>query len=377
MTNIASVVEVGEEETCDLEVDHPDHQFYLSNGVLTSNSHAVAYAIDSFWCAWLLTHHEEQWLCAYLEAMSTSPDKRAKAFGEARALGYTIVPIDVNHAGVGWVALPGKRLMPSMTSVKGVGDSAVEELMSMRPFENIEQLLWNDDGTWRSSKFTRKAFEALVKIQAFDSLGCVGPGSVFKSYRHMHETLMGSYEEEVPVKKGSDETRVRVRDHAALIKRSTSKDPHQGRKNFYELARGLADVVGDEWSRKELAEFKAEYFGTVDVTTMFDPRFFAKLEELNIPSVEELGVGETNIVWFVTVLAAAKKGATPTAGLIKTTRNKKQFVQAFVTGQVGKPMRMNVWGKSELLPQYTLYRAEVKRDDYGFSTTPWKMREIA
>ncbi len=162
MTNIASVVEVGKLETCDLEVDHPDHQFYLTNGILTSNSHAVAYAIDSFWCAWLMTYYEEQWMCSYLEAYSKSPEKRAKAFGEARALGYNIVPIDINQAALGWTALPGKKLMPSMTSVKGVGDTAVEEIMAQRPFNSIEEMLWNEDGSWRPSKYNKKSMEALI-----------------------------------------------------------------------------------------------------------------------------------------------------------------------------------------------------------------------
>ena len=206
-----------------------------------NKSHAVAYAIDSFWCAWLLTYYEEQWLCAYLEAMSRSPDRRAKAFGEAKALGYQIVPIDVNHAALGWSALPGKKLMPSMVSCKGVGATAVEEIMEMRPFESIEQMLYNEDGSWRPSKFNRKAMETLIKIRAFDSLNCVGPDQVFKSYRHMYEVLMGSYTEEVTKKrKGVEGTFEVKREHSSMIKRSPKKDPHEGRKAFYELARGLA-----------------------------------------------------------------------------------------------------------------------------------------
>jgi DNA polymerase III subunit alpha len=341
-----------------------------------NKAHAVAYAIDSFWCAWLMTYYEEQWMCSYLEAYSKTPEKRAKAFGEARALGYNIVPIDINLAGIGWTALPGKKLMPSMTSVKGVGDTAVEEIMEMRPFNGIEEMLWNEDGTWRPSKFNKKALEALVKVGAFGSFDCVGPDRVFKSYKHMYNVLMGEYDEEVPRKKGSDEMVQRHREHAALIRRSTKKDPHEGMKNFFQLARGLAELDASEWDRRELAEFNAQYFGSVDVTQMFDPQLILKLESKGIKHIEEMEYGDTDLVWFVTVLAATKKGGKPTSGLQKKTKNKKEYVQAFVTGPIGKPIKVSVWGRKELYEPFHLMVAEVKRDDYGYSTTGWKIKEV-
>ena len=73
-----------------------------------NKSHAVCYAIDSYYCAWLLTYFEEEWLCAYLEAMSGNDKKRSKAFSEVKTLGYTIVPIDINYADTSWTILDGK-----------------------------------------------------------------------------------------------------------------------------------------------------------------------------------------------------------------------------------------------------------------------------
>jgi len=341
-------------------------------------AHATAYAIDSYWCAWLLTYYEEFWLCAYLESMSSTPDKRAKAFGEAKALGYQIVPIDINYAELGWTSLPGKKLMPSMTSCKGVGASAVQEIMSMRPFESVEDMLYEPDGSWRLSKFNSKALTALITVRAFDSLGCVGPDKVFKSYRHMYETMMGEFTETVTKKrKGVEETLDVVRDHSALIKRSTKKDPQEGRKNFYELARGLSEIFKEEWTSRELAELHAKVFGSVDVMMMFDQSIFDKLAEKDVKSIEELEVGDTDVVWFVTVLAAGKKGKTPSAGTMKQTKNKKNYAQVFVSGPTGKALRVNVWGANELFEPYKLFVGEVKRDDFGYSTTAWKSKEIA
>jgi ribosomal protein S13 len=377
MNNIKSIKPIGKHQTFDLEVDHSDHQFYLANGVLTSNSHAVAYAIDSFWCAWLITYYEEQWVCSYLEAYSKTPEKRAKAFGEVKALGYQIVPIDINHAGIGWTVLPGKKLMPSMTSVKGVGSTAAEEIIERRPFESLEHMLYGDDGDWQLSKFNKKALESLIKVRAFDSLECVGENKLFKSYRHMHETLLGSYTEIVPKRKGSDEMIERVRDHSQLIKRSPKGDSWEGLKNLCELARKTVDEFKDEWDRRELAEFQTQAFGSADLTTMFDTDLFNKLQAKGVGSVEDLETGQTDLVWFITVAASSKKGAKPSTGTIKKTKNGKTYVQAFVTGMIGKPMRVNVWGGKELFEPFKLYVAEVKRDDFGLSTTAWKAKEVA
>ncbi len=86
MPKIKSYKSVGLQQAYDIEVDHPDHQFYLANGLLTSNSHAVSYAIDSYMCAWLLTHYEAEWLCAYVETQAGQPDKRSKAISELKRI---------------------------------------------------------------------------------------------------------------------------------------------------------------------------------------------------------------------------------------------------------------------------------------------------
>ena len=87
-----------------------------------NKSHAVAYALDSYYCAWLMTYFEEEWLCAYLESMEGNPEKRGKAFSEVKALGYKIVPLDINYADKNWTILEGKKFMPSFYSCKGIGE---------------------------------------------------------------------------------------------------------------------------------------------------------------------------------------------------------------------------------------------------------------
>lgn len=342
MSNIKSITPIGKYQTYDLEIDHPDHQFYLSNGVLTSNSHAVAYAIDSYWCVWLMTYYEEQWLSAYVESMLGNPDKKAKAFGEIKRLGYTIVPIDINHADKGWTVLPGKKFMPSLLSCKGVGETAADEIIESRPYASLEDMLYNEDGSWRPGKFNKKALETLVKVHAFESLECVGEGKLFNSYHHMHEVLI---------------------ENSDVIKKSPKKDPLQGRKTMYELARALAPMP--EWTRREQADNRVEAFGSLDVVDLLEPHVMQHLEDKGIRPIDEWD--KKGLYWFCIQETTGKK-----------TKTGKQYLLMQAVGPVGKIYRMNAWGWNgvKTFPPFTVVVAEVDRNDFGFSTILWRCKEI-
>jgi DNA polymerase III alpha subunit len=306
-----------------------------------NKAHAVAYAIDSYWCAWLMTHHEEEWLSAYMESMSTTPDKRAKAFSEVKQLGYTIVPIDINLASTAWTVLPGKRLVPSFLSCKGIGKSAIEEIVENRPFASIEELLWNDDGTWRPSKFNKRSLESLIKIGAFESMDIIGEGKLFNSYHHMHEVIVENMD---------------------LIKKTNKKDPHIGRKTFFELTRALAPDI-HEWSRKELAEHKIDVFGTLDVTSLIDPAVLDRLEKKGVRPIDDWD--KKDIYWLCIQKYTPKK-----------TKTGKNYLLLEVVGPTGKALRMMMWGWDGIktFEPYATCLAEVDRNDFGFSTTSWRLK---
>lgn len=363
---IVSIKEIGKFPTRDLSVEHPDHQFYLANGVLTSNSHATGYAMISYQCAYLMTYFEAEWLCSYLESMSGNEDKRAKAFSEVRALGYKIVPIDINEANEGWTILEGKRFMPSFTSCKGVGSAAVEEIKRERPYATFEDVLWNEDGSWKHSKFNKKALEALVDIGAFESLDCVGEGKLFDSYAHMYEVLFGHYEEEVTRKrKGVEETVTMKREHLTLIKKHTHKNPHEGRKNFYDILRRVREQGIEPWDRREKALKNIAHFGSLDVSNLVDPSVLEIFDKKGLRPIDEYE--EEDVYWFCIVKSEPRK-----------TRNNKNYLLLHVQGPAGKTYRLYCWGwdGQRQLDLYTVCFAQLKKSDFGFATSMAKLREL-
>jgi len=309
-----------------------------------NKSHAVAYAVDSYYCAWLLTHYEQLWLCAYLESMSHNPDDRTRAFSEVKAMGYEIVPIDVNYATNSWTILPGKKFMPSMSSCKGLGLAAIEEIVEYRPYKSIEHMLWNTDGSWKPSKFNRRALEALIKIGGLGSLDAIGEGKPFSSYAHMYHILI---------------------ENSDLIKKSPKKDPHFGLKIFYELARRTRDEV-KEWTQVESVLNQVEILGSVDVNRLVPHEIAVNLHKKGIRPIDQLEEGEKDIAWLICQSIKPKK-----------TKLGKMYGQMEALGPSGKIIKVSVWGwKGEPIKQFGTFIAEIERNSFGCSTVAWKLKGL-
>jgi hypothetical protein len=122
-----------------------------------------------------------------------------------------------------------------------------------------------------------------------------------------------------------------------------------------------------EWTKVEQAQFQIELFGSFDVTSVVSPQMLAKLETKEINPIETLEEGDKNIVWFV-----------PTSLEIKMTKNKKSYAVISALGLGAKPVRLSVWGFSDKsnVNLYNLHLAEVERNNFGCSTTTWKLKEV-
>lgn len=172
MTNIKSIRFIGNEQTYDLEVDHQDHQYYLSNGVLTSNSHAITYSFISYQTAYLKAHYPLEFLTANLtfESNATSLDAEdnvLKAKNEIRRLKINIIPPDINTSDYTYKIVDDKKIMTGLDSLKYLGKDAVPEILAKRPFTSFEDFLSKVDGR----KVRAPAVQALAASGCLDSFG--------------------------------------------------------------------------------------------------------------------------------------------------------------------------------------------------------------
>lgn len=307
-----------------------------------NKSHAVAYAINSYHCAWLMTYYEEEWIKAYLEAASGNPKKLSKAMSEVKGLGYKIVPIDINYAEKTWTSVGDKKLMPSFLSCKGIGSAAVDEILENRPYNSIEDLLWNEDGTWKHSRFNKRALASLIKIRGLKSLNIIGENNVFTSYRQMLEIMESGYGE---------------------FKKRTKKEPRRGITNFQTALGESPDVA--EWTQKELVEFESDLLGSVNIEALLSEDMMKKLEEKCVKSIDEWE--EKDYYWFMV-----------TSAVPKLTKNKKPYFLLSGIASTGKTSKIFCWGipqGAEVKP-YSFCIAEIDKNDFGCSTKWHRLKII-
>jgi len=296
-----------------------------------NKSHAVSYAINSFYCAWFLTYHEEEWVSAYLEAMSSNPKKLAKALSEVKALGYKISRIDINTSADRWTCIDGKTLVPSFASVKGIGDSAVKEIMENRPYRSVDDLFWNEDGSWRHSKLNKKAVQVLLQLRAFESLEW---RDWFSSYRQFHDLVIDNWND---------------------IKKSTKKEPLKGKNRLRELA--LESEPDREWSIGELAQHSLSLMGTVNVAALLPDEYLDRLDSKGVKSIDDFA--NEDLYWFMVNDVSFRR-----------TKKNKPYALISVLGTSGQKHRIFVWNTPEnaAINEYSVAAAQLQYGDFGFST---------
>ena len=141
--------------------------FEYFSGYGFNKSHAVSYCIISYQCAWLLNYHQSEWMAAFLDKEPES--RKEKAINIAKSTGFEIREIDVNSSGRVWeISEDGKTLIQPLSSIKGLGDAAIHQIMANRPFKKVEDFLFSEDIIY--SKLNKKALDVLCRAGAMSSL---------------------------------------------------------------------------------------------------------------------------------------------------------------------------------------------------------------
>jgi len=141
-----------------------DKMEYFS-GYGFSKNHAIPYSIISYQCAWMQTYYQDEWVSSFLDH---EPEKRKEAaINIARSFGYEVKALDINTSGKRWEVVNNKLVSP-LTTIKGLGDAAIDEIILKRPFESVEDLLFDKGVIAR--KVNKKSLDAMCRAGAMESL---------------------------------------------------------------------------------------------------------------------------------------------------------------------------------------------------------------
>lgn len=136
-----------------------------------NKSHSACYAMIAYWTAYLKAHYPDAFMAALMTSDQDDIDRLAIEIIECKHMDLKVLNPDVNQSYVEFAVVPGKQQIRfGMAAVKGVGVAAVEEIIRAReeaPFVSVEDFAKRVS----TNRVNKKAWEALIKSGAFDTLG--------------------------------------------------------------------------------------------------------------------------------------------------------------------------------------------------------------
>jgi DNA polymerase III subunit alpha len=135
-----------------------------------NKSHSCAYALLAYQTAYLKTHYPVEFMAALLTSETGSTEKVVKYINEARGMGISILPPDVNESDLYFTPV-GESIRFGLAAIKNVGENTAkairESLLSQGEFKSLYEFCERIE----SRVLNKRVFESLIKSGAMDSLG--------------------------------------------------------------------------------------------------------------------------------------------------------------------------------------------------------------
>ena len=294
-------------------------KFEYFSGYGFNKSHAVSYSIISFQCAWLWNYYPAEWMAAFLDKEPES--RKEKAINIAKKFGFEIAPLDVNKSGTVWeISEDGKTLIQPLTSIKGLGMAAIEQILANRPIISAEELLFNENITY--SKLNKKSLDALCRGGALDNI----VDDRFTGRKHFWS--------------------------ACIVDRP---------KNLKKLGENIEVYKPEgDFSEEEIIQFKSELTGVFPINLVINDETVQRLQDKFIPPISEFDQ-ELQVCWFI-----------PRKIVPRKTKKGKDYWIVEVIDSNNELTRIRCWGIKPEKDRVHLNRPYMARlnydENWGFST---------
>jgi DNA polymerase-3 subunit alpha len=293
--------------------------FEYFSGYGFNKSHAVSYCIISYQCAWLLNYHRSEWMAAFLDKEPES--RKEKAINIAKAAGFDIKEIDVNSSGRVWeISEDGQTLIQPLSSIKGLGDAAIDQIEAHRPFRKIEDFLFSEEIVY--SKLNKKALDVLCRAGAMQSL----VDDRFTGGKHFWSAVC--------------------------------VDRPRKLKNLEENIE-IYKPEGD-FSDEEKIGYLVELTGVFPFNRVMKPEVYQQLNQIFIPPIANYDPELSDCVWFI-----------PRKVVPKKTKTGKDYWILEVIDDTNTLTKIRVWGVQPYDKIFVNkpYLAKLEHNDkWGFST---------
>ena len=266
-----------------------------------------------------LHYYPVEWVAAFLDK---EPEGRKEAaINLAKRLGFHIEPLNVNTSGKVWeISKDGTALIQPLTSVKGLGDAAIDQIFAGRPFNKVEDFLFNEEMVY--SKLNKKALDVLVRSQALNSL----MDDRFTGLKHYWSSV-------------------------AVERPRKEKDLEDNIK--------LYAPEGD-FSTEEKIEYLTDLTGVFPMHLVVDDKVQSRLRDYCVPAISDYDP-DLNLVWFI-----------PRKVVPRKTKNGKTYWVVEVIDENSVLTKIKCWGVREGKDNLHINRPYTAKLDFseqwGFST---------
>lgn len=303
-------------------IDHDSYglwrTFEYFSGYGFNKSHAVSYSIISYQCAWLSHYYSTEWIAAFLDKEPET--RKEKAINLAKQHGYSIRPLDINTSEMTWKIIDDSTLVAPLTTIKGLGEKAIDQIIAHRPFNNIEELLFNENVVY--SKLNKKALDVLCRGGALDNL--------------IDDRFTGSKHFWYATCVDRPRTRKNLNDHIEKYRSEAS------------------------FSEEEQIEFIADLTGIFPMSKVVNEAVQSRLDELYVPAISDYDK-DLMVCWCV-----------PRKITVKKSKNNRTYYVIEVIDTNSVTTRIRCWSvdpKKDLIHLNRPYMIKPRYDDnWGFST---------
>jgi DNA polymerase-3 subunit alpha len=135
-----------------------------------NKSHSAAYALVSYYTAYLKTHFPVEYMASLLTHEMTNTDKILVYINDCRKHGIRVLPPDVNDSYRFFSVVHDNEIRFGLAGVKGVGEAAIATILEERQKDGPFASLFDFCARVDLRRVNKKVLEALIKSGAFDSI---------------------------------------------------------------------------------------------------------------------------------------------------------------------------------------------------------------
>lgn len=157
LCKIVSIEQDGVENTYSVEMYNDPHNFTLSSGIVSCNSHSYEYGLIAYQTAYLKANYPVQYMCSLLNANMDNTDDVIKYIDECKKMGIKVLPPSVKSGNTKFIPENG-AIRFGLSCIKGINNIEIKQA------NNIYMFLINNH-------YNKRIKEALIKSGALDCFG--------------------------------------------------------------------------------------------------------------------------------------------------------------------------------------------------------------